>query len=185
MRRHQALFAVPAALHELQIVVAEPPEQFLGALQHAGVVVSFEVARRFVDERRQVSQHGAVDGRRDGPLRFGRGEGEPRGVQQLDCQPPADAHLVGVERRIGSRPAARGPVAHTVGAVLLEQRHRRDDVALGLRHLLAIGSSTHPEIAALVQGNVPCSRCARNTESNNHVRMMSCACGRKSIGKVC
>ncbi len=44
----------------------------------------------------------------------------------------------GVERGVGSGTAARRPVPHAVGAVLLEQRHRRDDVALGLRHLLAI-----------------------------------------------
>ena len=50
---------------------------------------------------------------------------------------------LGIERGVGARPAARRPVAHAVRAVLLEQRHRRHDVALRLRHLLAIGIE-HP-----------------------------------------
>ncbi len=50
---------------------------------------------------------------------------------------------------------------------------------------LRSGSTTKPDIAALYHGSDSCSRCARNTESNNQVRMMSCACGRKSIGNVC
>ncbi len=49
---------------------------------------------------------------------------------------------------------------------------------------LRSGSSTHPEIAVFVQGSDPCSRCARSTVSKSHVRMMSCAWGRRSIGKV-
>ena len=50
-----------------------------------------------------------------------------------------DLHLGGVERRVGAGPRAGGPVADAVGAVFLEQRHRRDDVPLRLRHLLALG----------------------------------------------
>ena len=61
-------------------------------------------------------------------------------------------------------PAARRPVAHAVRAVLLEQRHRRDDVALRLRHLLAIGIE-HPARRSprCVHGSESCSRCARST----------------------
>ena len=40
--------------------------------------------------------------------------------------------------------AAHRPVAHRVGAELLEQLHRRDDVALALRHLLAVGIEDPP-----------------------------------------
>ncbi len=49
---------------------------------------------------------------------------------------------------------------------------------------LRSGSSTQPEIAACFHGSESCSRCERRTVSNSHVRMMSCACGRRSIGKV-
>ena len=50
---------------------------------------------------------------------------------------------------------------------------------------LRSGSSTQPEMAALVHGSESCSKCARSTDEKSHVRMMSCACGRRSIGKVC
>ena len=46
------------------------------------------------------------------------------------------------------------------------------------------GSSTQPEIAALCHGSESCSRCARTTDEKSHVLMMSCACGRISIGNV-
>ena len=49
---------------------------------------------------------------------------------------------------------------------------------------LRSGSSTHPEMAALVHGTESFSKCARSTDENNQVRMMSCACGRRSIGNV-
>ena len=91
----------------------------------------------------------------------------------------------GVERRVRSGPAARRPVAHAVGAVLLEQPHRRDDVALRLRHLLAVGVE-HPA-GDRACGSTAASRaraCARSTVSKSHVRMMSCACGRRSIGNT-
>ena len=54
-----------------------------------------------------------------------------------------DAHLRRIERRVHARTAARRPVADGVRPVLLEQPHRRDDVALRLRHLLAVGVE-HP-----------------------------------------
>ena len=46
------------------------------------------------------------------------------------------------------------------------------------------GSRTQPEMAACAHGSVPNSRCERSTVENSHVRMMSCACGRTSIGKT-
>ena len=73
------------------------------------------------------------------PVAGAAGQRELRRVQQLDREPPPDLHLADVEGGIDAGSAARGPVAHAVGAVLLEQRERRHDVALRLRHLLAIG----------------------------------------------
>ena len=49
---------------------------------------------------------------------------------------------------------------------------------------LRSGSTTQPEIAASRHGRASCSRCARTTEANSQVRMISCAWGRRSIGKV-
>ena len=66
-----------------------------------------------------------------------------RGVEHLHRQPPADLHLIRIEGGIGAWPAARRPVTNAVRAVLVEQPHRRDDVAFGFRHLLAVGIE-HP-----------------------------------------
>ena len=49
------------------------------------------------------------------------GEDELRGVEQLDGEPAPDLHLRRIEGRVDARPAARGPVAHRVRAVLVEQ----------------------------------------------------------------
>src|SRR3954462_14597098 len=49
---------------------------------------------------------------------------------------------------------------------------------------LRSGSTTKPEIAACDHGTVPNSKCERTTVENSQVRMMSCACGRRSIGKI-
>ncbi len=72
------------------------------------------------------------------PLRRQVRERELRRVQQLHRQASPHLHLLRVERRVRARPAVRGPVAHRVRAVLLQQVHRRDHVALRLRHLLAV-----------------------------------------------
>ena len=49
---------------------------------------------------------------------------------------------------------------------------------------LRSGSVTNPEIAAWNHGRLSCSKCARSTVEKSHVRMMSCACGRKSMGNT-
>ena len=49
---------------------------------------------------------------------------------------------------------------------------------------LRSGSSTQPEMAARRQGSESCSRWLRTTVENSQVRMISCACGRTSMGKV-
>jgi hypothetical protein len=66
-------------------------------------------------------------------------EREFRRVQDLDREAPTDLDLALVDGGVDARPPVLRPVAHGVGAVLLEQRHRGDDVALRLRHLLAVG----------------------------------------------
>ena len=137
-RRLRALFAVPTALDELEIVVAEAPEERLGPLQRARVVVALKRRGRLVHECRQAAEHRAIDRPDNRPLRLGRAQRKLRRIEQLDRQPPADLHLVRIERRVGARPAARRPVTDAVRAVLFEQRERRHDVPLRLRHLLAV-----------------------------------------------
>ena len=44
------------------------------------------------------------------------------------------------------------------------------------------GSSSQPEMMASRHGSAPNSRCARSTEENSQVRMISGPCGRRSIG---
>jgi hypothetical protein len=49
---------------------------------------------------------------------------------------------------------------------------------------LRSGSTTKPEIAVWAHGSTPCSSWDRSTVLNSQVRMMSCACGRRSIGNT-
>jgi hypothetical protein len=70
-------------------------------------------------------------------------EREAAGVEQLDAEAPADLHLTLIEGRVGAGSTAGGPIANRIGAVLFEQMQRGDDVALRLRHLLAVGVE-HP-----------------------------------------
>ena len=49
---------------------------------------------------------------------------------------------------------------------------------------LRSGSRIHPDSAAFFHGAMLCSKCERTVVANNHVRMMSWACGRTSIGKM-
>ena len=143
-RRLGAHRAVGALLHQLEVVVAETPEEPFGVLERAGVVVGVERVRRFVDqlaqevEQRLVDRHGDRAGRGDAVVAHDT-EHELRRVEDLDRQPAPDLHLAFVERGVGARARAHCPVTHRIGPVLLEQRHRRDDVALALRHLLAVG----------------------------------------------
>ena len=55
---------------------------------------------------------------------------------------------------------------------------------LDLLIFLRSGSRIHPLIAACFHGSSLSSRWARTTVENNQVRMISWACGRKSIGKT-
>ena len=49
---------------------------------------------------------------------------------------------------------------------------------------LRSGSRMKPEISACDQGTTPFSKWARTTRENSQVRMMSCACVHRSIGKT-
>ena len=99
--------AVAPRLHQLEIVVAEPPEEGLGLVEHARVVVVLELLGRLANERGEVRQHAAVERLGDRPARLGLHQREPRRIQQLDRQPAADLHLLRVERRVGAgRPLA-------------------------------------------------------------------------------
>ena len=55
---------------------------------------------------------------------------------------------------------------------------------LDLDIFLRSGSRIQPEMAAWRQGTASCSKWARTTEENSHVRMISWACGRRSMGNV-
>ena len=134
--------AVGPLLDQLEVVVAERPEERLGALERPGVVVAVERLGGLGDEAPQRGQHGQVERLRWATAPAGASpmaESELGGVEQLDGEAAADLELVGVEGGVGAGPGRARPVAHGVGAVLLEQAHRRDDVALRLRHLLAVG----------------------------------------------
>ena len=106
------------------------------------------------DHQRQLRHHGAVErlghvGRvPDGVGRLAHmmvlvlatdGQRELRGVEQLDRKTAADLHLAFVIRGVEAETGRGGPVAHRVGAELLDRLVRHDDVALGLRHLLVVG----------------------------------------------
>ena len=67
------------------------------------------------------------------------GQGELGGVEDLDGQATADLDLGLLEGRVQAQAGRAGPVAHGVGAVLLQQAHGGDDIALRLGHLLVVG----------------------------------------------
>ena len=46
------------------------------------------------------------------------------------------------------------------------------------------GSRIQPESAARLHGIPPCAKCERTIVENNQVRMMSCPCGRMSMGNT-
>ncbi len=69
--RRLAVIAIAPRLHELEIVVAERPEERLGALEHASVLIVLQIVGRLAHEPREVSQQSAIDAARDGPARPG------------------------------------------------------------------------------------------------------------------
>ena len=149
--------------------VDEVPEKGLGALERSGVVELLKRCGHRLDQRCDLGQHRPVDrvgdsigsewcrsraGRRliSGivaavrrlVVALGEAEHEAAGVQHLQGQAAPHLHLRLVEGGVGAGPAVGGPVAHGVGAVLLEQLGRDDHVALRLGHLFAVGVEDPP-----------------------------------------
>ncbi len=56
-----AAASVGASLHQLHVVIGEPPEERLGALEGAGVIEGREGRRRLGDDRVETGDHRAVD----------------------------------------------------------------------------------------------------------------------------
>ena len=78
-------------------------------------------------------------------LDLGRGErdvGEPCRVPQLGDEALALLQRVGREDGVVAELGGAGPIAHRVGAVLVQQLDGVDDVALGLGHLRAVAGKT-------------------------------------------
>ena len=107
--------------------------------EHARVVVVLERRRRLLDQPTELGQHPAIERCGHRPRRLGRASANFDAFSSLIASRRPTFIWPTIERRVDTRSAARRPVAHAVGPVLLEQAHRRDDVALRLRHLLPIG----------------------------------------------
>ena len=181
---------VRALLDQLEVVVAELPEELLGDLEGGGVVVGLERrrsrARQVVSSRASRARStGLGDQRRVGVGGADRAEHELGGVEHLHRQPPADLHLRLVERRV-QRPGGRWRRASG-------RRRRRtgpgcrsgtNALPLDFDIFLRSGSTMKPEIIACVHGTTPFSKCARTTRENSQVRMMSWAWVHRSIGKT-
>ena len=181
-----ALVAVAASLHQLEVVVAERPEEASRSARARACSCS---PRGRSSTRGRASR--APSAARDRPASVTG----PCGAGLASTNFDAFSSLIASRRPTFiwpvsnavsvPGPAAGRPVAHAVGAVLLEQAHRRDDVALRLRHLLAIGIE-HPAgdrgVAATAARRARAASAAR--VENSQVRMMSCACGRRSIGNT-
>ena len=138
--RGRAVLAVGTGLHQFDVVVGEGPAERLGALQSSGVVEGLQGPGGVGDEVGEAVQHRAVQ--RLGDLATAgivEAQHELRDVEQLDGEAPADAELLLVEGGVGAGAPARGPVAHRVGAVALQQLGGHLHVAPRLRHLLAVG----------------------------------------------
>ena len=66
------------------------------------------------------------------PARSVLAENEARGVVDLHHETPSDFQDLFIERRVDAESRRKGPVAHGIGSVLVEQVHGRDHVALAL-----------------------------------------------------
>ena len=121
-----------------------------------------------------------------GTGRRAEAEHEAGGVEQLGGQPPADLHLVrrrGRCRRRGGRwPPSTAPRPRRTGPAA--RPGVTSALPLDLESFLRSGSRIQPEMTAVCQGSTPCSARDRTTEANSQVRMISCDCGRRSIGKT-
>ena len=187
----RAEVTIAPALHQLEIIVTEAPEKSLCVRSSARGVVVAPRSRSvdYVDETGQCRQHGPVERLGDRAARFRLHQREARRVQNLDREAPADLHLR--RDRSGQTPGRRLVGRSRTSTARHRIRYsssnadRRHDVALRLRHLLAIGvehKSGERCVAPTAANRV--RECERSTVVNSHVRMMSCPCGRRSIGKM-
>src|SRR5205085_8352856 len=83
-RARVALRAVGPSLHELQVVVAEGPEERLRHLEGTGVVVTLERPRRHADNVGQAIEHRLVEGFGNVALSPETRQHELRRVEDLD-----------------------------------------------------------------------------------------------------
>ena len=111
---------VAPRLHQLEVVVAERPEERSRSARARAR--SRRPRADSVDSstsRGQGRQHPAIERLGDGAARLRLHQRKAGRVQDLDREPAADLHLRRIERRVGAGPRAGGPVADAVGAVLL------------------------------------------------------------------
>ena len=100
--------AVGAVLDELDVIVAELPEERLDGVERLGVIVVLQRVGGFANHRGERTHRRTVEGDRHirriphGLRRLGHmmvlvftadGQGELRGVEQLDRQTAANLHL--------------------------------------------------------------------------------------------
>ena len=178
-----------ALLHELDVVVAERPEEPLGALERAGVVELLErggrARRRASRERRE---HRPVERLGD---RVAIGAASP-----VTPSVNFDALRILIARRrpifiwpsstAVSMPGRPSPPSSAPRRSRTARAARIGVTTLPLHFdiFLRSGSRIQPLIVASLHGSASCSKCARTTVSNSHVRMISGPCGRRSIGNV-
>ncbi len=127
-------------------MVAELPEALLDHLQGGRVVEGLEGSCRLGDHGPQPGDQGEIEGLRNVlqarqvvAVAIELHEHEPAGVEDLHGKPFADLEDPRVKGRVGAEPGTGGPVAHRVRGPLDQEIVRGHDVALGFRHLLAVG----------------------------------------------
>ena len=138
------IVSVGELLHELEVVVAETPEEALGHFERACVSRSQERLGGF--SARPLRSARASHDRRDGSRSRERSGATARNWRRFNSlsasrRPTASALRTSAVSVTGSSDADQ--LTDSVGAVALEQRHRRHHVALRLRHLLAVGIEHH------------------------------------------
>ena len=144
---------VGAVLDQLDVIVAELPEVVLDGLKSLGMLIVVEILGGFAHHMGHLGHGGTIQrlghvgripacGGRNAHMMVlvlaADGQRELGGVEQLDGQTAADLHLTFVVGGVQAQTGRRSPIAHRVGAELLDRLVRHDHVALGLRHLLMV-----------------------------------------------
>ena len=150
-----ALEVVGAVLNQLNVVVAESPEEGLSHFQGAGVLEVVKSGRGGVDHISQAQQHSLVNrlanlasiqaGGRGSSLsgligvpRQTHRQGKLRGVKDLNGQAATDLNLGLFKGRIQTQTRRSSPVTHRVRAILFQQALGGDHITLRLTHLLVV-----------------------------------------------